>query len=271
MARRRLSKRRLALFAGVLLCAAFGARRLAIRFSSPTSSASGDPAPSSGSAGAAHGLGAHARFGPLQHGSRGRDGPRAETTRSDATEAGDDRAEGAFGSVVSRLGRVRPRRLRARPVAAARAVLQRAETGVRAQTVRGTGRAARGCRIARSAGSRRGKADRQPARTERGTQEHPSEKREPALAQTPTRHLHLPRPPRNAPRARPLAGDSRAEFLARAGEQRCSSRQKSSLKMIADDATRLCPTSEKVMNPSATVAVPALPSARDAPGEPPRG
>lgn len=101
MARRRLSKRRLALFAGVLLCAAFGARRLAIRFSSPTSSASGDPAPSSGSAGAAHGLGAHARFGPLQHGSRGRDGPRAETTRSDATEAGDDRAEGAFGSVSS--------------------------------------------------------------------------------------------------------------------------------------------------------------------------
>ena len=101
MARRRLSKRRLALFAGVLLCAAFGARRLAIRFSSPTSSASGDPAPSSGSAGAAHGLGAHARFGPLQHGSRGRDGPRADATRSDATEAGDDRAEGAFGSVSS--------------------------------------------------------------------------------------------------------------------------------------------------------------------------
>ena len=31
MARRRLSKRRLALFAGVLLCAAFGARRVAIR------------------------------------------------------------------------------------------------------------------------------------------------------------------------------------------------------------------------------------------------
>ena len=100
MARRRLSKRRLALFAGVLLCAAFGARRVAIRFSSPTSIASGDPAPSSGSAGAAHGLGAHARFGALQHGSRGRDGPdatdatratpeenhgpRAETTRSDA-------------------------------------------------------------------------------------------------------------------------------------------------------------------------------------------
>ena len=101
MARRRLSKRRLALFAGVLLCAAFGARRLAIRFSSPTSSASGDPAPSSGSAGAAHGLGAHARFGPLQHGSRGRDGPRADATRSDATEAGDDRAEGVFGSVSS--------------------------------------------------------------------------------------------------------------------------------------------------------------------------
>ena len=116
MARRRLSKRRLALFAGVLLCAAFGARRVAIRFSSPTSIASGDPAPSSGSAGAAHGLGAHARFGALQHGSRGRDGPRAdatratpeenhgpraETTRSDATEAGDDRAEGAFGSVSS--------------------------------------------------------------------------------------------------------------------------------------------------------------------------
>ena len=101
MARRRLSKRRLALFAGVLLCAAFGARRLAIRFSSPTSSASGDPAPSSGSAGAAHGLGAHARFGPLQHDSRGRDGPRADATRSDATEAGDDRAEGAFGSVSS--------------------------------------------------------------------------------------------------------------------------------------------------------------------------
>ena len=74
MARRRLSKRRLALFAGVLLCAAFGARRVAIRFSSPTSIASGDPAPSSGSAGAAHGLGAHARFGALQHGSRGLDG-----------------------------------------------------------------------------------------------------------------------------------------------------------------------------------------------------
>ena len=89
MARRRLSKRRLALFAGrVLLCAAFGARRLAIRFSSPTSSASGDPAPSSGSAGAAHGLGAHDHFGPLQHDQRAVAQvakQRAETTRSDAT------------------------------------------------------------------------------------------------------------------------------------------------------------------------------------------
>ena len=37
------------------------------------------------------------------------------------------------------------------------------------QTVRGTGRAPRGCRIARSDGSRRGKLDRHPARTRRGT------------------------------------------------------------------------------------------------------
>ena len=108
MARRRLSKRRLALFAAVLLCAAFGARRAAFHFSSPTSTASGDPSPSRGSAGAAHGLGAHAGFGALQHGSYSRYGPRAgatratpgayhvvaETTRSDATEVRDDRAEG---------------------------------------------------------------------------------------------------------------------------------------------------------------------------------
>jgi len=87
-------------------------------FSSPTSVASGDPAPSSGSAGAAHGLGAHARLDALLHGSRGRDERRAdatratreenhvvaETTRSDATAASRDDAfarRKAFGSSVS--------------------------------------------------------------------------------------------------------------------------------------------------------------------------
>jgi hypothetical protein len=87
MARRRLSKRRLALFAAGLLCAAFGARWVAIQFSSPTSVASGDPAPSRGSAGAAHGLGAHARLDALLHGSHGRDERRADATRATREES----------------------------------------------------------------------------------------------------------------------------------------------------------------------------------------
>ena len=87
MARRRLSKRRLALFAAGLLCAAFGARWVAIQFSSPTSVASGDPAPSRGSAGAAHGVSAHARLDALLHGSHGRDERRADATRATREES----------------------------------------------------------------------------------------------------------------------------------------------------------------------------------------
>ena len=87
MARRRLSKRRLALFAAGLLCAAFGARWVAIQFSSPTSVSSGDPAPSRGSAGAAHGLSSHARLDALLHGSHGRDERRADATRATREES----------------------------------------------------------------------------------------------------------------------------------------------------------------------------------------
>ena len=122
MARRRLSKRRLALFAAALLCAASGARWVAIHFSSPTSVASGDPVPSRGSARAEHGLGARDGFGAQRHGLHGRDGPRAdvtratpeenrvvvETTRSDATEARDDRVEGVASVSSSSAANLSP-------------------------------------------------------------------------------------------------------------------------------------------------------------------